>query len=446
MGKILKFQALVLLSIQIGVCGGGTALAENEEKVIILSDKVGEVIDVIEREHFEFFQDIKGFKSAVLLQLPDSTYVAEIRYEKDGMEEKTRFQQSEREIEILRDYLDRYEEISKSDENKRAFEEKWNIPRMEYVKRDTGKVFMYSPVSRLKAIELSPYVGKTIDETENKHFELFDVKDLEEAIILKEDTLYYLLIKSKTDDISIVFLPDTELVNIQNKLKKVAESTGITVKLKGFRADPNKSRLFIMPTGNTLRKGERYFADYELFFVWTAYGLTNNFMIDFGFTLIPTTPDNWLYYFGPKVKVYDSGKGQYVSCGAHFIAMPFMQEVENTFWGAAYVGMTQEKPGTQITFGGGAGNAILTPMGGNLFCAYVGIKNGVGKIKFLAEYWHLLIKWDNEYHHIPNLFIGARFCGTNLTADFGLLYPHMFEWISNVAPIGFPFLNFVYFY
>ena len=301
------------------------------------------------------------------------------------------------------------------------------------------------PTGRLEVMELSSYVGKTIDKTENDQLELFDVQDFQEAIVLRADTSYYLLIKSE-GDVSIVPLSDSDLVDLQNRLREVEESVGVLLKPGVFQPDPNRSRLFIMPTGNTIRKGQKYLADYELFFVWLAYGMTNNFMADFGFTLIPTTPDNWLYYFGPKVKVFDSGKGQYVSCGAHFVALPFVQEAEDRFWGAAYVSVTKQKPGTQITFGGGVGNAILTPMGGDLFGAYVGMKTGLGKIKFLTEYWHLLIKWDNEFTHIPNLFIGARFCGKNLTADFGLLYPHTLEWISNVAPVGIPFVNFVYFY
>ena len=296
----------------------------------------------------------------------------------------------------------------------------------------------------VEVVEISPLVGEIIDKNENERFALLDIKDLKDVIILKVDKSYYLLIRLKTEDISLKPLSDSSFASIREKLRK-EEALGIPLKPVKYQIDPNRTRLFIMPTGNTLNNGQKYFADYELVFTWFGIGITNNFMIDFGVTLIPTTPDNWLYYFGPKVKVYESGGGSYLSCGAHFVALPFVEESEDQIWGAAYISFTRERPGTQITFGGGLGNAILTPIGGDLFGAYIGFKRGMGRVKLLAEYWHLLIKWDDEYHNVPNLFIGARFCGENLSADFGLLYPHMIEFLD-FSPVGIPFLNFVYFF
>lgn len=65
------------------------ALSEEQEKVIVISEKVGEVIDKEEREQYKLFPQIKGFKSAVILQLADDGFVAEVTYEEEG-EEKIR--------------------------------------------------------------------------------------------------------------------------------------------------------------------------------------------------------------------------------------------------------------------------------------------------------------------------------------------------------------------
>jgi hypothetical protein len=315
----------------------------------------------------------------------------------------------------------------------------------------------YGKADDLEVVELSPWVGKRIDSAENARFGLLDVENLRDAVILKRGISYHALITLKTGDTFIKTLADSEWIYLQGRVTEIESSVDSTMKPVEFRPDPNRSRLFLMPTGNTLQKGENYFADYELVFVWLARGFTSNFMLDFGFTLLPLTPDKWFYYFGPKVKVFDSGKGRSVACGAHFVALPFMEDDEENggsdgeeddierFWGAAYASVTQEKPGTQVTFGGGVGNAVLTPMGGDLLGAYVGLKKGLGKIKFLGEYWHLLIRNDeDELMHIPNLFAGARFCATSLTVDFGLLYPHLVEYVENVSAVGVPFVNFVY--
>ncbi|MEW6686479.1 MAG: zinc ribbon domain-containing protein [Candidatus Edwardsbacteria bacterium] len=59
-------------------------------------------------------------------------------------------------------------------------------------------------------------------------------------------------------------------------------------KLKeGAEGDPNRTRVFIMPTGETLRKERGYFGSYEILYTELAYGLAPNFMLSGGMTLIP---------------------------------------------------------------------------------------------------------------------------------------------------------------
>src|SRR6476659_10801737 len=66
-------------------------------------------------------------------------------------------------------------------------------------------------------------------------------------------------------------------------------------------SNPNTTRLFFAPSGQMLKKGEGYFADYELFFPGVAYGLTDNISVGGGVSLFPTGVDEQVYYFTPKV-------------------------------------------------------------------------------------------------------------------------------------------------
>ena len=48
---------------------------------VIISDRVGEEIDLEERNKYSFFTDIKGFHSAVLHKLPDGNYAFKTTYQ-----------------------------------------------------------------------------------------------------------------------------------------------------------------------------------------------------------------------------------------------------------------------------------------------------------------------------------------------------------------------------
>jgi hypothetical protein len=85
------------------------AFAEEQETIIIISVEVGEVIDKEEREHYQLFQQVNGFKSATFLQLVDGSYAAEIAYEKEGEERIYRIILSEADIAVLRDEIENFE-------------------------------------------------------------------------------------------------------------------------------------------------------------------------------------------------------------------------------------------------------------------------------------------------------------------------------------------------
>lgn len=84
---------------------------ENEEEMIVISERVGDSIDLRERNYYNFLPSVKGYKSARFLRLSDERYVIEVTYEKDDEEKVMRIDQSKEDIEKIRYQIDRYEEI-----------------------------------------------------------------------------------------------------------------------------------------------------------------------------------------------------------------------------------------------------------------------------------------------------------------------------------------------
>lgn len=74
----------------------------------------------------------------------------------------------------------------------------------------------------------------------------------------------------------------------------------------GYR-DPNRTRLFFAPTGRMLSKGEGYFSDSYILLAGVAAGVTSNFTMGGGMSLIPSdNPQNNVFYLTPKVGVVDT--------------------------------------------------------------------------------------------------------------------------------------------
>jgi hypothetical protein len=63
--------------------------------------------------------------------------------------------------------------------------------------------------------------------------------------------------------------------------------------------NPNRTRLLIGPTARTLKGGKGYFYDLWIFFPGLAYGVTDNFMISGGASIIPDADDQ-MFYVMPK--------------------------------------------------------------------------------------------------------------------------------------------------
>ncbi|HEY7237052.1 MAG TPA: hypothetical protein VH539_23020 [Gemmatimonadaceae bacterium] len=71
--------------------------------------------------------------------------------------------------------------------------------------------------------------------------------------------------------------------------------------------DPNRTRLFFAPTGRTLAQGEGYFSDSYLLLLNVAGGVTSNFTMGGGLSILPSdNPQNNIFYLTPKVGLIEA--------------------------------------------------------------------------------------------------------------------------------------------
>lgn len=192
--------------------------------------------------------------------------------------------------------------------------------------------------------------------------------------------------------------------------------------------NPNKTRLFFAPTGQMLKKGEGYFADYELFFPGIAYGVTDNFSIGGGVSLFPAGLENQIFYITPKIGFSPSPK-LHLAVGAIAATVPG----DNSNVGAVYgVGTA------------GDGDASLTS----------GIAYGFAGSDFTSEFAVLVggekrlsrrIGLVSENYVVPSsvgtsvVSAGVRFMSEKLTVDLAL-----FNAPSDPIFPGIPWVGFVY--
>jgi hypothetical protein len=202
---------------------------------------------------------------------------------------------------------------------------------------------------------------------------------------------------------------------------------------RNLRSDPNPTRLFFAPTARPLPKGEGYIASYFLFFPMMGFAVTDRLMLAGGTPILPGLMGS-IWYFAPKLTVYDSDKLSFAVGGLGF----FAPVEDRSSVGILYGSSTYGSPDKAITLGAGwgytteAGNAGVS----NRPVILVGGERRVSPtVKLVTENW--IGYGDGELGGFVTG--GARFIGDRLTADLGL---------GTALGVGggccLPMVNFVY--
>ncbi|MBN1894242.1 hypothetical protein JW906_07090 [bacterium] len=217
----------------------------------------------------------------------------------------------------------------------------------------------------------------------------------------------------------------TNAVRIEN-IRSVREVPVEKVRQgKYWFPNPNATRLFFSPTGRMLEKGEKYFADYYVFFPAFNIGITDQISLGGGLSLIPgKNMEDQIWYFTPKIGL-STGEKLNWAAGALIIRIPDFDDDDELepedpdeedddiapgTVGLVYGVGTYGSPDASLTFGlgyGYAGNEIadkpLVLVGGE--------KRISRRLALVSE--NLIFPGVDK----PLVSYGCRFLGENLSID-----------------------------
>lgn len=103
--KYLLIQILLAFTINV-------ASSQSIDKVVILSQRVGDTIDVAERNYYNIFQTVKNFKYAIIYVTPDNNFYARFTLStKDGTEKDTVILYNQRLLLNIAEKIEYYEAL-----------------------------------------------------------------------------------------------------------------------------------------------------------------------------------------------------------------------------------------------------------------------------------------------------------------------------------------------
>ncbi|MBN2225722.1 MAG: hypothetical protein JW763_00005 [candidate division Zixibacteria bacterium] len=208
--------------------------------------------------------------------------------------------------------------------------------------------------------------------------------------------------------------------------------------------NPNRTRLYVGPTGRCLRKGEGYFSDMLIFFPSVSYGLTDNVTIGGGMSLVPGIDfDRQLFYLMPKIGL-DVKENIAIAASAIIIQIPDFDDDddedgdlvdldEGVTVGVLFASSTIGTDDKSLTLGLGFGFAD-DEIADNPAVLVGGEYRVARRLSLVTENW-IFPEVDD-----PLISYGVRFFGEQLSIDLAL-----FNILNDDAIFpGFPFVGFVW--
>ncbi len=101
-------QIFCLVSAVLMLIPGEIVQAQEEGQVIVISERVGETIDREERNYYGLFLASWNFHSAVIRQLPDGSYLAEITEGQEGEKQVRTLPIDQNTLDALREHIENY--------------------------------------------------------------------------------------------------------------------------------------------------------------------------------------------------------------------------------------------------------------------------------------------------------------------------------------------------
>ena len=247
------------------------------------------------------------------------------------------------------------------------------------------------------------------------------------AVVLRDGSRLVGRVVSE-DDTSLT-VATSDGLEVVVRRASVVSMTDVGEDGRSVSVDPNYSRLLFAPTGRPLKKGDGYFADYELLFPGVAYGITDNVSLAGGVSVIPGLGlGEQLFYISPKVG-FDLGDRASVAVGA-LLAGAGGGEGDSE---SAYIGFavgTFGGPKRSVTLGLGLGDtsgafsdAVPIVMAG-------GTATVSRHVALVGETWVFV---NDDFRLAEQPFgVGVRLFGDRLSADIGVIL------VGELLDEGFP--------
>ena len=144
---------LVVCSIITGItCASNPhyyPISQRTSEQIIISERVGEVIDAEERTYYNLFQGISGFQEAVFFRVSNYGFDAVITTDAHTYVYSNRDSVA---VDILREYIERYEDPHFMP---KMFEQKWKVVAYD----DLGFAISHHEISRLTSYSTAAVYG-----------------------------------------------------------------------------------------------------------------------------------------------------------------------------------------------------------------------------------------------------------------------------------------------
>jgi hypothetical protein len=252
-------------------------------------------------------------------------------------------------------------------------------------------------------------------------------------IELKDGTIVSGETFAETNDMIILKTAHLGLLKIsKDEIKELTRrKRGPEGKYFGLAKDPNETRAFVMPTGNTLPAGKGYIGDYELFLLTGAVGVTDWLMLNAGTVLFPMPLKDEIINYGFKARLYHIPDKFSVAAGLQMFTPLSGSENVGLWYAVASYGNSDNIVSAAVARG-------FDHFGGTTTIFGLSGDARTGKhTKLLAETW---IMGDGSG---AIMMIGIRFFGGNLSGDIGLMYP-IGRNVDLESPIGVPVVNIVY--
>ncbi|MCD4794996.1 MAG: hypothetical protein K8R54_17315 [Bacteroidales bacterium] len=388
--------------------------AQDSPRLITISKTLGNVIDAKEKTKYALFDEYTDdeFKEAKFFKNPDKSLFLVI-YFKDGTKNKRLLTEAE------------YYAYKKHIEKR----------KINYNEIDST---MFCVV---KLTDESSISGKVISVFE-KEIEV-KTKYLGQIIIPKKNITEIVVLKSYGKQANKFWLPN-----------------------------PHDSRHFFSPTARNLPKGEGYFQDIYLVFLFSNYGITDYLTIGGGCSIIPGLGiDEQAYFFNTKIG-FNLNEKFSLGGGILYGNIPYTEEVEipeeitipiaNTFperdttvfyntyeyyyhrknagilFGVGTYGTSENN----LTFGMGYAYIEDNPLKNPIYMLG-GMFRLSRRTALITENWLFFEDHSDGTFASPLISYGIRFFGEKMSLDFAFIQAPGEKWIDKIIFPGIPYLDFV---